>query len=89
VTSSGDVATSNKATTTVCPNLPRGRRGGDELLRPDPRARRRRAGAVPDAGEPVLAALYRRDLELHAEGTCYALIAERAGATIAASALIA
>lgn len=46
-------------------------------------------GPLPGADEPVFAALYRRDLELHASSTCYALIDERAGATIAASALLA
>jgi hypothetical protein len=123
-----NVATSNKAITTVCPNLlayfgsgvrpsmfelaalhaaARTRRvvvreaastiqyvraGGEAATSFLARILERRGGVpgvVPDAGEPVFAALYCRDLELHAEGTCYALIAERAGATIAASALIA
>jgi hypothetical protein len=38
---------------------------------------------------PVLAALYRGDLELPEGSTCYALFQERAGATISASSLIA
>lgn len=45
-------------------------------------------GPLPAADEPVFAALYRRDLELHPGSTCYALLDERAGATIAASALL-
>ncbi|HEX3764838.1 MAG TPA: MXAN_6230/SCO0854 family RING domain-containing protein [Kofleriaceae bacterium] len=46
-------------------------------------------GLLPGADEPVFAALYRRDLELHAGSTCYAVVDERAGTTIAASALLA
>jgi hypothetical protein len=45
-------------------------------------------GPLPGGDAPVFAALYRRDLELHAGSTCYALFDERAGATIAASALL-
>lgn len=45
-------------------------------------------GSLPGADQPVLAALYRRDLDLHAGSTCYALINERGGAVIAASALL-
>jgi hypothetical protein len=45
--------------------------------------------ATPRLDRPVFAALYRGDLELPDGSTCYALFRERAGATIAASALIA
>lgn len=45
-------------------------------------------GPLPGVDAPVLAALYRRDVELHADSTCYALINERAGSTIAAGALL-
>jgi hypothetical protein len=122
-----NVATSNKAITTVCPNLIAYFGSGVrpsmfELAALHAAARTRRVvireaasavqyvrnadepatsflarildrrgavpGALPGPGEPVFAALYRRDLDLHADATCYALIAERAGATVAASALI-
>ncbi len=43
----------------------------------------------PPLDRPVLAALYRGDLELPDGSTCYALFRERAGATISASSLIA
>ena len=46
-------------------------------------------GPLPDIDAPVFAALYRRELDLHPDSTCYALINERAGTTIAASALLA
>jgi hypothetical protein len=46
------------------------------------------SGPLPGADEPVFAALYRRDLELHPDSSCYALINERGGATIAASSLL-
>lgn len=123
-----NVATSNKAITTVCPNLISYFGSGVrpsmfELAALHAAARTRRVvvrepasvvqyvraadegvpsflsrilerrggvpGVVPRADEPVFAALYRRDLELHADSTCYALHAERAGVTIAASALLA
>lgn len=44
---------------------------------------------APDGSRPVLAALYRNDLELAEGSTVYALYRERAAATISASALIA
>ena len=122
-----NVATSNKAITTVCPNLVSYFSSGVrpsmfELAALHAAARTRRVvvreataivqyvrnadespatfvariidrrgggpGVIPASSAPVFAALYRHDVELHHGGTCYALIPERAGVTIAASALL-